>query len=375
VSTKNLQPEDRIPRSGVHLRVLPLASLGEESRRKLARLPFALAKLGRRTWQSTSTPRCAGASCRRDYMGTYKMSLGIIIYSILSVIYSFYMLSIVANPHAYHAPIMIRAGYILTAILWSVFGIGILKKYSWARIGLLGVATLYFIDYITYPPKRIIADILDHTIRPTWVLGVIFFVSLFIYFMRPKVKQQFENSVENQKRAINEQRDFLREKIKQSLSADSVKRHPLLFAWYILKLIWIYLVYLRFGGEERFYISKANCYVALQWYDRAIIYYEKALMESDRAAVHSMLGYCYEQIQENNKSVEHYRKAYKRRRDRSSDIWLAEAEFKLGNIEKSYEVIQELRKSKFIFEGEAKKKLDDLEAKINQGKMIASDMA
>jgi hypothetical protein len=46
--------------------VLPLASLGEESRRSLARLPFALAKLGRRTWQSTSTPRYAGASYRRD---------------------------------------------------------------------------------------------------------------------------------------------------------------------------------------------------------------------------------------------------------------------------------------------------------------------
>lgn len=302
------------------------------------------------------------------------MPLGIKIYSLLSVIYSFYMLSIVANPNVYHAPIMIRAGYILTAIFWLVFGIGILKRYSWSRIGLLGVATLYFIDYIRYPPKRIISDILNLSIRPTWVLGVIFFVSLFIYFMRPKVKQQFESAVETQKRALNERRDFLREKTKQSLTADATKRHPFLFAWYILKLVWIYIVYLRYGGEERFYISKANCYVALQWYDRAIICYEKALMESDRAAVHSMLGYCYDQIQEYNNSVDHYRKAYKRRRDRSADIRLAEAEFKFGNIEKSHEVIQELRTSNFVFKAEDKKKMDDLEAKIYHEKKMASDM-
>ncbi len=302
------------------------------------------------------------------------MPFGIKIYSILSVIYSLYMFSIVANPNVYHAPYMIRAGYILIVMFWMVFGIGILKRYAWARIGLIATAILSLVDYVTYPPKEIISSILDRTIRPTWVLGVIFFASLIIFFMRPKIKQQFEIADATQKTATNKRQTLLREKTKEPLVA-SMKQQPLLFMWTILKLSWIYILYLRFGGKERFYITKANCYVDLQWYNRAIISYERALMESDRAAVHSMLGFCYDKIQEYDNSVEHYRKAYKKRRNRSADIGLAVAEYQLGNIDKSDEVIQELCKSNFAFELEDKKILDALEAKIAIAKKAQDGMA
>ena len=198
--------------------------------------------------------------------------------------------------------------------------------------------------------------------------------------MRPKIRQQFEIADAVQKKATNNRQTLLREKTKESLVASKhnmsdLKKQPLLFMRTILKLSWIYILYLYFGGEERFYVTKANCYVHLQWYDRAIISYEKALMEKDRAFVHSMLGYCYDQIQEYGSSVEHYRKAYKRRRNRSADIGLAVAEFQLGNIDKSDEVIQELRESNFAFELEDKKILNALEAKIAIAKKAQDGMA
>jgi tetratricopeptide (TPR) repeat protein len=232
------------------------------------------------------------------------------------------------------------------------------------------MAIIYFIDYITYPPERLIALIKSNQIRPAWVVSVIFFVTLIIYFMRPKIKHQFEIADTSQEETTTS-RQVLSRKIKKSPTmprhnmANAAKPHPLLSAWTILRLGYIYFKYLRVGMlEESFYIAKANCFLRLQWYDRAIISYEKALKEADRASVHSILGYCYYQICEYDSSIEHYRKAYKRLRNRSADIRLAEAELKLGYIDKSDEVIQELRKSNFPFKPEDKKKLDVLEAEI-----------
>jgi tetratricopeptide (TPR) repeat protein len=132
--------------------------------------------------------------------------------------------------------------------------------------------------------------------------------------------------------------------------------------WIVWKLIYAYVRFWTFPTpSEAFYIMKGNCYFDLGWYERAIISYKKALRDSKDARIHNMLGYCYLRIGDYDNSVEHYEKAVKKIHDPSVALSIAAAEFERGNIEKSLEIIENIRKSDLNYKSSY---LDDLEGRV-----------
>jgi hypothetical protein len=89
---------------------------------------------------------------------------------------------------------MFAVAYSMTAVCWLVFGVGVLKLLSWARVGLVLLAGIYFIDYVDHP-SYISSAIKHHDIGALirLVAGLIFFVSLIVFFTRSNVKKQFIN--------------------------------------------------------------------------------------------------------------------------------------------------------------------------------------
>jgi len=121
------------------------------------------------------------------------MLSGIRIYGILSVIFSLALFSFIVVPEiVHHPPDMFTIAYSLTAVCWMVFGIGVIKRLSWARIGLIFIAAIYTIDSIERP-SHIVSAIKNHQIGSlvAVVTSLIFFISLIIFFTRAKIKQQF----------------------------------------------------------------------------------------------------------------------------------------------------------------------------------------
>jgi hypothetical protein len=135
-----------------------------------------------------------GASNRNN------MNIGIIIFGILSIVFSIYIMMMVAIPrflYPSHSH-MFAAAYFITAICWMIFGIGVLKRLSWARIGLIFVAIIYIADSFD-PPSFLIAEIKNNDIwtLTTVSLGLIFFISLIVFFTRPKIKKIFDKELIN----------------------------------------------------------------------------------------------------------------------------------------------------------------------------------
>jgi hypothetical protein len=124
-------------------------------------------------------------------------SIGIIIYGILSVIFSAFISIFIVTPQLMCAPNMNAVGYMITAVCWLACGLGILMRKSWARIGLIFVAGLYIIGSFE-APSFILMAIRDRELLPLGILvaGLGFFISLIVFLIRPKVKQQFIKSVE-----------------------------------------------------------------------------------------------------------------------------------------------------------------------------------
>ena len=128
------------------------------------------------------------------------MNIGIIIFGVLSIIFSIFIFSMVAIPRLLstgHSHLFAVA-YLITAICWMIIGIGDLKLLSWARICQIFLAIIY-IAYSFDPPSYLIAVIKNHDIwaLTTVILGLIFFSSLIVFFTRPNIKKKFD------KRSIN----------------------------------------------------------------------------------------------------------------------------------------------------------------------------
>ncbi len=115
------------------------------------------------------------------------MSIGIKIYGYLSLVFSVMFFIYSQDPLN-----MFSAAYLITSIGWLVFGIGVLKRLEWSRIGLIVVAAIYIIDSLEYP-SRILSAIKDREFIALTILGMglAFFSSLIFYFTRPSIKQQF----------------------------------------------------------------------------------------------------------------------------------------------------------------------------------------
>ena len=116
--------------------------------------------------------------------------------------------------------------------------------------------------------------------------------------------------------------------------------------------------------EEWFHITKANEFVKLHWYERAIKNYKKALDDSISVRIYSMLGHCYSQIGRYDEAVEYYRSIYKRSKYPGDLYGLALAEYHIGNAEKSHDLLEELRARDKTMSSTQKEILDNLEARI-----------
>lgn len=121
------------------------------------------------------------------------MSIGIIIFGILAVIYFGYIFTIVVIPIVYyHTANMITVTYCITAVGGLVFGIGVLKRLAWARSGLIFLAVIYIADSVEFP-SWIFSAIKSHDVKllTKLIADLTFLVSMIIFFTRPKVKQLF----------------------------------------------------------------------------------------------------------------------------------------------------------------------------------------
>jgi hypothetical protein len=124
------------------------------------------------------------------------LSFGIKIYGVLSVLFFIYMFSFVVKfTDSFNILSMYSLAYLITALCWLVFGIGVLRRLPWARIGLIAIAGIYTIDFIEYP-SQVLSAIRRHELTSIvrWSIGLIFFISVIIFFTRPRVKQQFINN-------------------------------------------------------------------------------------------------------------------------------------------------------------------------------------
>ena len=144
---------------------------------------------------------------------------------------------------------------------------------------------------------------------------------------------------------------------------DSV--HPLNYVWSIIKLAFWHIIYIFPGRpEEWFHIITANEFAKLHWYESAIANYKKALKDSKSVRIYSMLGHCYSKIGRYDEAVEYYRKIYKKSKYHGDLFGLALAEYYMGNAERSYELIEELRVADKTMTSNQKEIVDDLEARI-----------
>jgi tetratricopeptide (TPR) repeat protein len=132
-----------------------------------------------------------------------------------------------------------------------------------------------------------------------------------------------------------------------------------------MSLIYWHIAYLFVGlDDEYFHIVKANIFVKLGWYERAAKNYEKALKDSKDSRIHSMLGYCYTRMGHFDNAAENYRKIPSKKINPNDLYGLAYVEFQSGNLEKSHDLLQELRTSKNYLSTEQKEMIDILEDNI-----------
>ena len=135
-------------------------------------------------------------------------------------------------------------------------------------------------------------------------------------------------------------------------------------AWIILKLIWLYTRYWTIGlTQDYYYISKANCFYELGYYERAVHNYKRALKDSNnlRLRIYDMINYCYSLMGRGNEGIDYYRNTFEKTNDPLIGLGLARAEFQRGNLEKSQDLINGLRNTSHRFNSS---KLDMLEAEI-----------
>jgi tetratricopeptide (TPR) repeat protein len=146
--------------------------------------------------------------------------------------------------------------------------------------------------------------------------------------------------------------------------------NPIFYIWSIAKLAYWYIVYILVGlTEDHFQIVKANIFLDLGWYERAIKNYEKALKETKDQRIYAMLGYCYTQTRNFDSAVENFCKITTRNIYPEDYYGYAVAEFHRGNIEKSRELLQEYRSSILTMTQEQQDMIDSLASQISDAKM------
>jgi len=75
------------------------------------------------------------------------MITGIKIFGALAVIFSLFLLRALVPDYLHTGELgMYDAAYFITSLCWLVFGVGVIRRLSWARIGLIILALIYIVD-------------------------------------------------------------------------------------------------------------------------------------------------------------------------------------------------------------------------------------
>lgn len=123
-----------------------------------------------------------------------KNSIVITIFGILAIIFSIYVfLSLVPELiEPYGLPTIFA---FISAFCWLIFGIGILKRLSWARTGIIIIAIIYIID--TFEQPMLLLEVIssrDFFKLSIIISGLIFFLSTIFIFTRKTIKEQFKRN-------------------------------------------------------------------------------------------------------------------------------------------------------------------------------------
>ena len=110
------------------------------------------------------------------------------------------------------------------------------------------------------------------------------------------------------------------------------------------KIFYLYLAYIFVGlEEEHFHYKKALYLTELGFYFSAIKALRMAEREIKTSYVWGLLGWCYANVEDFEKSLHYYNLAYKTDRSESVLLGLAVSECHAGSTEKSMMYLEQLK--------------------------------
>lgn len=119
-------------------------------------------------------------------------SISIPLFGVLSITFSLVIVALVALPSLRRGINSVNILYFATGVCWFISGIGIIKRKSWARRGLMFLAVLYIYDSLQQPSRIIRAmNASEWSVLSALLVGLIFFVALLIFLSLTSIKQQF----------------------------------------------------------------------------------------------------------------------------------------------------------------------------------------
>jgi len=145
-----------------------------------------------------------------------------------------------------------------------------------------------------------------------------------------------------------------------------VRRWELRHSWAFFKISYTMSLNWLVGLlEEEYYIRKGNIWAGVEWYDRAVWNYERALRANEDSWVRAHMGWCYGQLGMSQAALEHYRRAYERNKHPRIAIGLAFNECAAGNLQESRVLIQQLRGRKNRLDPATTEQLERIESMVS----------
>ena len=120
-----------------------------------------------------------------------KRLIGVTFFGILAIAFSI-MMFISYLPHL-HSLRFLSTMRLLTGLCWLICGVGVLRLLPWARLGLIALSAIYIIDtFSPLEPILYVIKTVDIYALAGISTGLLYFISMIVYFTRPRVKEQFK---------------------------------------------------------------------------------------------------------------------------------------------------------------------------------------
>ena len=118
-----------------------------------------------------------------------KRLIGVTFFGILAIAFSI-MMFISYLPHL-HSLRFLSTMRLLTGLCWLICGVGVLRLLPWAR--LIALSAIYIIDtFSPLEPILYVIKTVDIYALAGISTGLLYFISMIVYFTRPRVKEQFK---------------------------------------------------------------------------------------------------------------------------------------------------------------------------------------